>query len=115
EARAAQTKRRRARRDVDHEAADGAGGSHAANDPLAASISDTAAVKRIATTGVPNRGLTFAKIRGTSPFSASANRLRDPESACPMLFPSVERTAPSVMSAAPPAPRKITDASASGV
>ena len=50
-----------------------------------------------------------------SPCSASANRLREPESAWPMLLPSVESTAPSVIIAAPAAPMNSAEASASGV
>src|SRR5260221_1488137 len=86
-----------------------------ANVPVVASASDTAAVNRIAMIGVTNFGLTLAKTRGTSPFSASANKLREPDSAWPILFPSVESTAPSVMTAAPVAPIMRAEASASGV
>src|SRR5829696_2150485 len=83
--------------------------------PDTASNSDTAAVMTIALIGVRQVGWTLPKKGGRSPCSASANRLRDPESACPMLFPDVEKTAPSVIIAAPPAPRNNADASARGV
>ena len=52
---------------------------------------------------------------GRSPCSASANRLRDPDSAWPMLLPVIETAAPVVMMSAPLAPRYSTAASASGV
>ncbi len=69
----------------------------------------------MAFTGVRNCGCTRPKNRGRSPCSASANRLREPESAWPMLLPVVESTAPSVRSAAPAPPMKSVAASASGV
>ena len=73
------------------------------------------AVTRMALTGVRKRGWTRPKNGGRSPCSASANRLREPDSACPMLLPDVETTAPSVISAAPAGPRNRAAASASGV
>ncbi len=65
--------------------------------------------------GVRYVGWTRPKNGGRSPCSASAKRLRDPDNACPMLLPEVEKTAPSVNIAAPAVPRNTAAASASGV
>src|SRR3954447_13761957 len=85
------------------------------NDPDNASTSDTAEVNVIAIAGVRKRACTRPNRSGTSPFSASANRLRDPDSAWPMLLPDIEMAAPAVIISAPHDPRKRADASASGV
>ena len=55
------------------------------------------------------------KNRGNSPFSASANSMREPVSTPPRLLPVIETTEPALMSNAPAAPMNSNEASASGV
>src|SRR5262245_8000150 len=48
-------------------------------------------------------------------WSPSANKLRDPDRAPPTLLPVIDTAPPTVIIHAPHAPRKSSDASASGV
>src|SRR5687768_851954 len=83
--------------------------------PVTASTNATTAVAMIALDGVRKREWILPNQGGRSPCSASANRLRDPDSACPMLLPDVDNTAPMVIINAPAAPMNVAAESASGV
>ena len=85
------------------------------NEPLRARARAMVDVTMMALAGVRNVGWIFPRKRGSLPFSASANSIRDPVSTWPAQLPDIETTEPIPIIKAPPAPMKRSDASASGV
>ena len=111
-----QPQRRCARRDVDHEPADRAGGGERRE---RAAQREHERHRGGDENGVRGRPVAAGGCGRRTPGGRPARRARtgcaSPDSACPMLLPVVERTAPRVSRAAPAGPRKIRAASASGV